>query len=150
MKVFGILPPHAIGVVGGGVGFIILSLLIWFSLLRRSRKAPSHPAPDPLSHHTLSVRGSYYPPSVSVYSSEPEMAESGNKDVGVYVGFLFLSRCSCCLTFLFRKQSPLDTTLHESVNSHRGPLSAIGSAESDAYTTRFSTLHGTGKGRTEV
>ena len=82
-----------IGVVGGVVGFAILSVLIWFSLRRHSREAFVQ-AVRPSSYRTLSDHRPDYPPSVSVYSSEPEMHEGGNQPPAIYVRFFsaFFSR----------------------------------------------------------
>ena len=109
-----------VGVVGGVVGFSILSLLIWFFLRRRSREVPFHVTRRPSSHRTLSTR-SYYPSSASVYSNdEPEMDESGGQAPGVYVRFFSaFPRYGCGFKFLYCTEPFVHRTLRIHARSSR-------------------------------
>ena len=134
-----------VGVVGGVVGFSILSLLIWCFLRRRSREVPFHVTRRPSSHRTLSTR-SYYPSSASVYSNdEPEMDENGGQAPGVYVRFLVLSRVMAVVLSFCIVQSRLSTAPYEFTHDRRDSYSII-SGESDSQTTNVSALHASGKG----
>ena len=133
-----------IGIVGGVVGLAILSSLIWFYLRRHSRKA-LFCASRQSSYRTLSTRQSYYPPSVSVYSSEPEMDENGNQYPGIYVRFFsaFFPRVvTVALRSSFVQSHSNPASPRESMYSHHGLLSILNSAESDMQTTHFSTPYG--------
>ena len=80
------LTTQIIGILGGLVGLSILSILVWFSIRPLPHEDLPYVTPQPLSHYAPSAL-SHYPRSVSVYSPEPEMDESGGQTPGIQVRF---------------------------------------------------------------
>ena len=75
---------RSIGILGGLVGFSVLLLLVWSSIRPPPDEDLPYTTPHPLSPHAPSTR-SLYPHSISVYSPEPEMDESGGQTPGIQV-----------------------------------------------------------------
>ena len=65
----------------------ILTLLVWFTVRRKPHEDLPYTAPRPLSPYSPSTQ-SQYPLSISVYSPEPEMDETGGETPGIQVRFL--------------------------------------------------------------